>query len=345
MPIQHRPGSDWTDDAYILVAWSRFYLMQFGDAELTFKYVNTTSKDPYARHEALIGLMRTFVELKQFENAKAVSDLLDKETGLVADARQLFLTRADYYLKTEEPAKAIPLLEKAVPLIPGKNERSRTRFILAQLYQEAADDKKATGQLNQILARNPPYELDFQAKLMLGQVSELGKEDRARLDKYFAGLLKDPKNLEYRDKIYYEMGRLDYRQKNHPSALKLLGKSVRVTTTNQSQKSYSYLLAGRIYYENLKKYRLAAAYYDSTVQTMPKTAKNYEAVKERSVILKAFAEQYTIIETQDSLQTLAKLNKTTLDQRLNDYATAELAAKAKAAAGERESRQSGGQER
>ena len=61
MPIQHRPGSDWTDDAYILVGWSRFYQMQFDDAALTFKYVNSTSKDANAKHEALIGLMRTFV--------------------------------------------------------------------------------------------------------------------------------------------------------------------------------------------------------------------------------------------------------------------------------------------
>ena len=110
MPIQHRPGSDWTDDAYVLVGWSRFYQMQFDDAALTFKYVNSTSKDPDAQHEALIGLMRTFVAREEFDNAKAVSDLLDKETGRPQDARQLFLTRADYYIRTNEPAKAIPQL-------------------------------------------------------------------------------------------------------------------------------------------------------------------------------------------------------------------------------------------
>jgi tetratricopeptide (TPR) repeat protein len=193
MPIQHRPGSDWTDDAYLLVAWSRFYQMQFDDAALTFKYVNSTSKDDNAKHEALIGLMRTFVATKEFDNAKTISNLLDKESGLEKDARQLFLTRADYYIRTEEPAKAIPQLERAIPLIEFKNERSRTRYLLAQLYQEAGENKKAYEQLNLILARNPPYELDFFAKLMLGQVSDLNQQDKARLDKYFAALLKDPR--------------------------------------------------------------------------------------------------------------------------------------------------------
>ena len=331
MPIQNRPGSDWTDDAYILVGWSRFYQMQFDDAALTFKYVNSTSKDANAKHEALIGLMRTFVAKGELESAKAVSDLLDKETGLPKNARQLFLTRADYYIRTEEPANAIPQLEKAIPLIEFKNERSRTRYILAQLYQDAGDNKKAYSQLDQILARNPPYELDFQAKLMLAQVSDLSQQDRVRLDKYFAALLKDPKNKDYRDKIYYEMARLNYRDKKYPDALKLLRQSIKATTSNRLQKSYTYLLAGRIYYENLQKYRLAAAYYDSTVQNLAIDAKTYAAIRERSEILRDFAKQYTIIETQDSLQALAKLSKDVLDQRLNLYADAEIATKQKEA--------------
>ncbi|MCI1188510.1 hypothetical protein MON38_13860 [Hymenobacter sp. DH14] len=325
MPIQHRPGSDWTDDAYVLVGWARFYMMQFDDAALTFKYVNSTSKDDNAKHEALIGLMRTFMAQGELESAKAVSDLLDKEQGRPEDARQLFLTRADYYLRTEEPAKAIVQLEKAIPLIEYKNERSRTRYLLAQLYQDAGDNKKAYEQLDQILARNPPYELDFQAKLMMAQVSDLSTKDRERLDKNFAGLLKDLKNKDYRDKIYYEMARLNYREKNYPEALKLLRQSVKATTTNRFQKSYAYLLAGRIYYENLHKYPLAAAYYDSTVQNLNKEAKTYLAIKERSDILKDFAKQYTIIETQDSLQALAKLAPGELTERLNTYADAELA--------------------
>jgi len=327
LPIQHRSGSDWTDDAYLLVGWSRFYKMEFDDAVLTFKYVNSTSRDPFAKQEALIGLMRTFLITKQLDNAKAVSDLLDKEMGLPKDARELFLARADYYLQTEEPALAIAQLEKAVPLIPAKNERSRTRFMLAQLYQAQGQNKEATAQLNNILKHNPPYELDFQSKLLLGQVSDLDQQSKERLDKYFAALLKDLKNKEYRDKIYYEMGRLAYRQKKYGDALALLRTSAKQPTTSKSQKGYTYLLAGRIYYENLQKYRLAAAYYDSTTQALPKENPLYASTKERSDILQEFAKQYTIIETQDSLQALAKLPAAELDKRLNTYAAAELEAK------------------
>jgi outer membrane protein assembly factor BamD (BamD/ComL family) len=91
------------------------------------------------------------------------------------------------------------------------------------------------------------------------------------------------------------------------------------------------LLAGRIYYENLQKYRLAAAYYDSTVQNLPKEAPDFAAVSERAGILKDFAQQTTIIETQDSLQALARLDTVALRTRLTAYADAELEAKRKEA--------------
>ncbi|GAA3949988.1 hypothetical protein [Hymenobacter algoricola] len=329
LPIQHRPGSDWTDDSYLLIGKARYYKKEYEDAGKTFKYVNTTSKDANAKHEALIWLMRTFLATKELENAAAVSDLLDKEQGTGQNARELFLTRAEYFLLTGDQPKAIENLTKALPYITPKNELSRTRYILAQLYQANNQDKAAYAQLNQILKRNPPYELDFFAKLMLGQVSDLNNQDKARLDKYFAKLLKDTKNKEYRDKIYYEMARLEYRQQRYDNSLVLLRTSARVATSNKAQKSYTYLLAGRIYYENLQKYRLAAAYYDSTVQNMPREAPEYAATAERSLVLKDFAKQITIIDTQDSLQTLARLDTATLRRRLTDYAVAELAARKK----------------
>ncbi|MBX0292721.1 hypothetical protein K3G63_19910 [Hymenobacter sp. HSC-4F20] len=331
LPIQHRPGSDWTDDSYILVGKARFYKKEYEDAAKTFKYVNTTSKDANARHEALIWLMRTFLATKELDNAAAVSDILDKEQGTERNARELFLTRTEFYLLRGEQAQAIENLEKAIPYIEPKNEQSRTRYILAQLYQAQGEDKKAYAQLNQILRKNPPYELDFFSKLMLGQVSDLNQTDRARLDKYFAKLLKNANNKEYRDKIYYEMARLEYRQQRYPEALALLQKSARTPSTNRAQKSYVYLLSGRIYYENLQRYRLAAAYYDSTVQALPREAPEYAAIAERAAVLKDFTQHLTIIETQDSLQALARLDSATLRVRLTGYAQLELDAQRKAA--------------
>lgn len=326
LPIQHQAGSAWTDDSYLVIGRARFYKKEYDEAAKTFRYINGSSEDATVKQEALIWLMRTYLALKEYDNAAAVSDVLDKEEGREATARELFLTRAEYYLLTNNPKLAIENLNKAIPYITPKNERSRTRYILAQLYQAQGQDKEAYAELNQILKRNPPYELDFYSKLLLGQVSDL-TTDRARLDKYFAKLLKDVNNKEYRDKILYEMARLDYRQQRYPEALALVQQSLRIPTPNRVQRSYTYLLAGRIYYENLQRYQLAAAYYDSAVQNLPPTALEYAATTERAQVLQEFAQQITIVETQDSLQTLARLDTTALRTRLTEYATAELAAR------------------
>ncbi|WP_149867274.1 tetratricopeptide repeat protein [Solirubrum puertoriconensis] len=331
LPIQRHGTSDYTDDAYILIGKARFYKREFEEALKTFKYVNTTSKDANARHEALIWLMRTYMATNEWENATAVSDLLDKEAGTFENARELFLTRAQYYIRQADERLAIENLSKAIPYIDKKDERSRTRYVLAQLYQNTGQDKEAYAQLNSILRRNPPYELDFFAKLMLGQVSDLNQQDRTRLNKYFTKLLKDPNNRGYRDKVYYEMARLEYRQQRYDEALKLLNQSVRLNSTNRAQRGYAYLLAGRIYYENLQKYRPAAAYYDSTTQSLPRETPEFAAIVERRDVLREFAQQLTTVETQDSLLTLARLDTATLRTRMVAYADAELLRRKQAA--------------
>ncbi|KAA9331938.1 type IX secretion system periplasmic lipoprotein PorW/SprE [Adhaeribacter soli] len=319
-PIQRHGSSKWVDDSYILLGKARYYKEDYEDAIKTFKYVNTTSKDVHERQLALVWLMRSYLKLGENDNAIAVSDFIKKERLNKENAALYYLTRAQYYTLSNELPKIIENLEHAVPLIGKKDDKSRVRFILAQYYQLTGQDKKAYAQYNKILRRNPPYELGFYSKLNLGQVTELSNtSDRKRIEKYYAKLLKDQKNLEYRDKIYYEMAKFELKQKNYDKALTNLALSTKSSTTNTSQKGYSYLLAGQIYYENKQNYRLAQAYYDSTSHTLPPTAPEYQAVVERRDVLTEFTNYLTTVETQDSLITLAKLDTAALNARVNRY--------------------------
>ncbi|MBC7446685.1 MAG: hypothetical protein H7330_01340 [Hymenobacteraceae bacterium] len=326
LPIARHKNSNWTDDAYLLVGKARYYKAEFDEAEKVFKFVNTTGKEPNVRHAALVWLMRTFIQEKQLDNAVAVSDLLKKERGLPENARDLFLTRAQLALIRQEPDTAILNLRLAIPEVPTKNERSRLRFILAQLYQQQGKDQLAYAQYRRILRRNPPYELDLFTKLNLAQVTQLSDASgKAKIDKYLARLLKDFKNLEYRDKIYYEMARLEYRQQHYTKAMELLGKSVRATTASSAtQKPYSYLLAAQIAYDKLRNYRLASHYYDSTVQVLPATAPEYAAALDRKEVLVDFTKQLDIVEQQDSLQEFARLDTAERNRRLTAMITIEL---------------------
>ena len=319
-PVQRHKTSRWVDDSYILIGNSRLYKEDFDDAIKTFKYVNTISPDVHARQLALIWLMRSYLKIGETSNALAVSDFIKKERLNKSNAALYYLTRAQYYTIENNVPLVIQNLEYAAPLISKKDEESRIRFILAQLYQQTGQDKKAYAQYNKILRKNPPYELGFFSKLNLGQVTELSNpSDRKRIEKYYAKLLKDLKNVEYRDKIYYEMAKFELKQNNYPKALENLRLSAKASTTNATQKAYSYLLAGQTYYDKLQDYRMAQAYYDSTAKFMPANTPEYTAVLERRDVLTEFTNQLFTIETQDSLLTLARLDTAALNNRVNRY--------------------------
>ncbi|QNF32418.1 tetratricopeptide repeat protein [Adhaeribacter swui] len=315
--IKKHPKSKWTSDSYILVGKARYFMGDFDEAIRTFRFANTSSKKDQVRYRAQVWLMRCFIAQGDFESAAAVSDLLKKVKLNKNNAIHLFLNRAEYHLQQKDTTLAINNLKLAIPIMKNKDYQARARFILAQLYQATNQNKQAFDVYTRIVKHNPPYELGFYSKLNLGQVTELSNpDDKARVDKYFTKLLKDPKNLDFKDKIYYEMARFALKQQQYEPALAYLQQSTKAPSTNETQKAYSHLLAGKIYYENLQKYNLAYAYYDSAVQAMDPISVDYQAASERRDVLKEFSTHYTTVQTQDSLQALARLDSASLNKRI-----------------------------
>ncbi|MEJ8758444.1 tetratricopeptide repeat protein [Pontibacter sp. H259] len=310
-PIQYHKKSKWIDDSYILIGRARYYQLDFADAARTFKYANTIGKDKDARHEALVWLMRTYLQMGEMDNANQVSELLRRERLNKDNARELYLARALYHRTRGDTTKVIENLALSIPNFEEKDDQSRVRFALAQLYQATNQDKEAYKQYNRILKRNPPYDLGFFSRLYIGQVSELSDtQDQEKIAGFYEKMLKDEKNKEYKNKILYEMAQFELRKGNFEKALTFLQQSIKEQGTLPNQDAYSYLSAGKIYFEHLAKYNMAQAYYDSAVQVYPKTAPEYDAVVERRDVLTSFATQYNTIQLQDSLQRIARMSET-----------------------------------
>ncbi len=309
-PIQYHQNSKWVDDSYLLIGKVRFYELNFPDAAKTFKYVNSVGKDRHVQHEALVWLMRSFMQMGEMDNAQQVSEFLRKERLNKDNARELYLARAQFHLLQNDTTGMVENLALSLPNFEKKDDQSRVRFSLARLYQEQGQNQEAYKQYTRLLRRNPPYDLGFFSRLYLGQVSELSDaQDLDRIAGYYQKMLKDEKNTEYRDKIYYEMAVFERRQQNYDKALEYLNESIKNQGSLPNQKAYTYLEAGRIYFENLNKYDLAQAYYDSAVQVYPQQAPEYEALAERRDVLADFAKQHLTIQTEDSLQRLAQMSE------------------------------------
>lgn len=318
--IQRHPGSNWEDDSYNLVGLARFYSLEFVDAIETFKYVNTKSKSDDARHEALIALIRTFVEYREINNAVAVSDYLKKEKPNKRNLKDLYLNRAYLYQRREDYNSMVQNLIQAEELSTNQKERARVSFIIGQVYQELNFDSEAYKYYKNTLKNNPSYELSFYTKLNMAQVTELTKNnDLKKVRKYFKKLLNDAKNEDFKDKIYFEMANFEVKHGNLDQGIEYYKQSVRSSTKNKRQKAYSYLSLGKIYYDSLANYQLAKNYYDSTLQVLPKDEEEYPEIEKRQKILENFVKQWTIIHDNDSLLNLAGLASDSLDRFLDEY--------------------------
>ncbi len=316
--VERHPHSKWADDSYILIGQCRMYTQNYEDAIKTFKFVNTQSKSDEARHHALIKLMRTFIAAKEFNNAVAVSDYMKKEKLDRENKVQLALTRAYLYQLNGDYSNVITNLLTAAPLMKNSEGKARIYYIIGQIYQELNYAPQAYENYEQVLKSNPEYEMYFYARLNMAQVSDLSKEkDAKKIRKYFRKLLKDSKNEEYRDKIYYEMAAFEQKQHHMSEAIDFYKKSVQASVSNNRQKAYSYLALGKIYYDT-SKYELAKAYYDSTVSALPQEEPEYPQIAQRQKVLTNFVEQLNTIEEQDSLLALASMDSLKLSAYLDD---------------------------
>jgi tetratricopeptide (TPR) repeat protein len=314
---KHKNGQ-WLDDSYVIIGKSEMYKGEYASAIEFFKYVNTISKDPLPRHASIVFLMRTFISMEDYENASLVSDYMKKETLGKVNQKDLFLAQALYHQIFEDYDKELVNLNSALPLIKRGEQRARINFIIGQINQLKKNDKDAYTHYRHTLKNNPTYELSFYARLNLAQVTELSRSnDRKRIQRYFKKLLKDQKNEEYKDKIYYEMALFEIKQDNLDKGLSYLEKSLRAGTTNTFQKGRSYLKLGEIYYEK-ENFPLSKYYYDSTIAVWDKKEKDYKKIAARQKILEEFVKQLTIVQHEDSLQRLAKMDTASLSKFIDN---------------------------
>jgi tetratricopeptide (TPR) repeat protein len=318
LAIQRHPNSKWVDDSYILVGKARLYSLDWGNAIQTFKYVNTKSKEPNARHQALIYLARTFTEHGEYNNAEATFSYLEKEKLTKTNLKGLYLEKAYYYQIRGDYDKMVRNLTDAVPLLTRKDRPGRIYFIIGQVYQKLGFEAEAYNYFRECLQTHPEYEVDFYARLYMAQVAEISKSRNiANARKSFKKLLKDTKNKDFKDKIYYEMGLFEYKQKNLSEAIANYNRAIR-EGANKSIDGEAYLRLGEIYYDTLRKFELAKAYYDSAIASLSQDYENYSAIKNRQEILSDFVTQLQTIKWQDSLIVLAQLDSTALMTLIQD---------------------------
>lgn len=314
----------WIDDAFIDMGKAHFYKQDYVPARRTFDFVVSQFRNSKDKHTAMLWLAKTYIQTGQYEKAEAclqaVLVAIDAEEKIPKYVyRNIDLVYADYCIAMGNENDAVRYLRSALLTSKDKYNKTRAMFILGQIYMHQNDKPRATEQFKNVIRKHPSYEMTFEAQMSLARCNDA---DTTTIMKMLRKMLKDSKNVDYKDRIYYAMAGVALDRNNEADAVKYLRNSVATSTNNNFQKIRSSLDAANILFEN-SDYVLSQAYFDTAVMSMDRTYPGYDSLLNMSVMLTDLVSNLVIYETQDSLLRLAEMDSihlfAVIDKVIEDY--------------------------
>jgi len=298
----------WVDDSYMLMGKAYMYQGEYFLAAETFKHILVTFPKQEIRFLAMTWLARAYIMIDETREAERILSALADEYAFPEDYLEAYhSTRAQLHISLEEYEPAAENIELALGLNGiDKEDKIRYTYILAQLYEETGQNELALEKYKRVTRYNPVYEMAFNARVSMAEVYEAGSTSSEDLKKLLNKMLKDSKNREYRDQIYFALGNIAMEEGDRELAIEYYQLSVSTSIQNRYQKGFSSLTLAEMYYEE-PEYLLSAAYYDSAVTFLNKEYPGYSGLLTLSASLSGLVYNVSVYELEDSVQILAGL--------------------------------------
>ena len=307
MFIKGKEHNTWIDDCYLLIGKSYFYKREYIKAIEAFRLVSRQFEGNITSYESQLWLLRAFIETNDNSSVDIIlDDVLSDESFPSKLNKDLALIIAYHHINQKEYPSAIEELKEVVPLTKNKNEKSRYLYILAQLNYIQKNFSSATEYFSKVIRISPNYEMTFNAKINRARSFPASSANSNQIKEELNKMIKDSKNKEFLDVIYFGLAELNKREGNIEKAISLYIKSTSKSIRNDAQKSLSSVLLADILYKQ-QDYRQAQAYYDTAVAFMSTTNERYLAASARQKTLTDLINSLDIIQHQDSLQKIAQM--------------------------------------
>ncbi|MEO0900321.1 MAG: tetratricopeptide repeat protein [Bacteroidota bacterium] len=316
------PNGNFIDDCRLLNGKCWFYQREYSSALQNFNYILDKFPSSPLAADAWLYMAYTYYQTDNRIMATNIieENLVGNDTLEIRDETfgELGLFRTKLLIEQEEYGKATEILLKSLDFVKGDDRLTKANFLLGQLMAQEKKFSEAQYKFEEVAKMSKNYDLTFQAKLAIARLFvEMEKSDVGRGEdvfRYLTKLLKDPKNEEYQDQIYYEFALISLARNKKREAVDYLKKSLAVSVNNQRQKAISYYKIGLINFYDFNDYPVAQAYYDSAAQFIRVEDPEHDDIKRLAKTLGEYIELLTTIEYQDSMLTLAELPKEDLDK-------------------------------
>jgi TolA-binding protein len=159
-----------------------------------------------------------------------------------------------------------------------------------------------------VIRATPEYEMEFSARMHLALNYDGTPLSKKTVMKELNKMLKDSKNEDFRDQIYYAISEIARIDEDDADREFYLAKSVATYTRNDYQRTFSSITLADIFFEE-EEYIRAQAYYDTAMMSLPQNFPNRDNIIQKASVLRDLVENLEIIHLQDSLQRIAKMSE------------------------------------
>jgi tetratricopeptide (TPR) repeat protein len=310
--------SRWVDDAFLLLAKSEYLKGNYYNAIEYFGYVG--SNFPEEKKNTIEGLLWQGKSYFAIENYELADSILKNayHKNLKHHRAKLNAALAQSHLYHEDIDSAIFHLKKAVNFTKNRYEKTRWTFILAQLQEKNNQLKDAYANYAKVVKSNAAFEMSFNANLARIKLEENASGKDFNKIATLKRLLKEDKNREFKDQIYYQIANTFLQQGDLGQAQEYYQISAHTIPGSQKQRGLSYLKLAEINFDSLKNYTQAQLYYDSTLQSLPREYPGYQNIVIKANNLQYLAQRLTLIEKEQELLMLSTLTQEAREAYINE---------------------------
>ena len=290
---------------WLLMGQAQFYNADFLQASATFSYIaRHYAHDEEVVAEARLWQARCYSEMDWVYEAEDILGKLNTNGIPKKNLNQYAAVYADYLVKNKQFEEAVPYFKTAIKAEKNRRQRSRMKYLLGQIYTELEQNGLAYQMFGQVIKANPPYELEFAARIRQTEVFTGGNYQK--VVKKLQRMAKSEKNKDLLDQVYYALGNLYLSREDTLNAIKNYELGVEKSTQNGLDKAICQIKLGDLYFQQ-RNYVKAQPNFSGALAGIQKEYKDYERVSKLSAVLDELVVHVEAVHLQDSLQTLAKM--------------------------------------
>ncbi|WP_455643845.1 type IX secretion system periplasmic lipoprotein PorW/SprE [Parabacteroides sp.] len=290
---------------WLMMGQAQFYNADFLQASATFSYIaRHYAHDEEVVAEARLWQARCYSEMEWFYEAEDILGKLNTNGIPRKNLNQYATVYADYLVKNKQYEEAVPYFKTAIKAEKNHRQRTRMKYLLGQIYAEQDQNGLAYQMFGQVIKANPPYELEFAARIRQTEVFTGGNFQK--VVKMLQRMAKSEKNKDLLDQVYYALGNVYMSREDTVNAIRNYELGVEKSTQNGLDKAICQIKLGDLYFQK-RDYVKAQPNFSGALSGIRKEYKDYERVSKLSAILDELVVHVEAVHLQDSLQTLAKM--------------------------------------